>query len=74
MLFYFFGVISINLGIVNLLPFPGLDGWHLFVCIFEGITRKDIPSKAKNVISIIGLVLLFALAGAILVKDIIGLF
>lgn len=68
------GMISVNLAIVNLLPFPGLDGWHLLVIIIEGITRKEIPSKVKNTVSTIGMILLFALMAVIMVKDIIGLF
>lgn len=68
------GMISVNLAIFNLLPFPGLDGWHLLVIIIEGITKKEIPSKVKNIVSTIGMILLFALMAVILVKDVIGLF
>ena len=46
---------------MNLLPFPGLDGWHLVVCAFEGITRKDMPTKVREVMSVIGTVLLIGL-------------
>ena len=67
-------LISVNLGIVNLLPFPGLDGWQLLVVAVEGISRKEIPAKVKNIVSIIGIALLFALMIIILVKDIIALF
>ena len=67
----YWAVISVNLGIVNLLPFPGLDGWHLLVIIIEGIFRKEIPEKVKNWFSIVGLVLLFALMILIVIKDII---
>lgn len=68
------GMISVNLAVVNLLPFPGLDGWHLFVVTFEGITRKSIPQKAKNIASTIGMVLLFGIMILVTLKDIIGLF
>ena len=68
------GLISVNLGIVNLLPFPGLDGWHLLVIAVEGIFRKEIPSKVKNIISIVGVAILFVLMILIVIKDIIGLF
>ena len=67
-------LISVNLGIVNLLPFPGLDGWQLLVVAVEGISRKEIPAKVKNIVSVIGIALLFALMIIILVKDIIALF
>ena len=64
-------MISVNLGIINLLPFPGLDGWQLLVVAVEGIFKKEIPQKVKNWVSIIGLVLLFALMILVVVKDII---
>ncbi len=65
------GIISVNLAIVNLLPFPGLDGWQLLVLIVEATTRKKIPDKVKNIISFIGLALLFSLMAVILVFDVI---
>lgn len=71
---WLWGMISVNLGIFNLLPFPGLDGWHLFVVIVEGITKKEIPSKVKNIVSLVGMIILFAFMGFILIKDVIGLF
>lgn len=67
---YLWGLISVNLAIVNLLPFPGLDGWQLLVIIIEGITRKKIPDKVKNIVSLIGLGLLLLLMAVILFKDI----
>lgn len=67
-------IISVNLAIFNLIPFPGLDGWHLLVIAIEGITRKKVPSKAKNIASLIGMILLFGLMILIVIKDIIGLF
>ncbi len=68
------GIISVNLAIMNLLPFPGLDGWQLLVLIVEATAHKEIPQKVKSIISVIGISLLLILMVAILVKDIIGLF
>lgn len=68
---YFWGLISVNLAIFNLLPFPGLDGWQLLVTAIEGATRKKIPQKAKSIMSLIGLVLLFALMAAVIVFDVL---
>ncbi len=65
------GIISVNLAIVNLLPFPGLDGWQLLVLIVEATDRKKIPEKVKNIVSIVGLALLFSLMIVILVFDLI---
>ena len=64
------GIISINLAIVNLLPFPGLDGWQLLVLIVEGISKKKIPDKVKSIVSIVGLVLLFGLMILLVFKDV----
>ena len=74
MFIYLWGAISVNLAIFNLLPFPGLDGWHLLVVIVEGITKKEIPEKVKNIVSTIGLILLFGLMIFIMGRDIIRLF
>lgn len=67
---FLWGLISVNLAIVNLLPFPGLDGWQLLVIIIEGITRKKMPDKVKNIVSFIGLVLLLLFMAVILFKDV----
>lgn len=68
---YFWGMISVNLAIFNLLPFPGLDGWQLLVTIVEGVSHKKIPNKFKQAMSLIGLGLLFLLMIVILVFDVI---
>lgn len=67
---YLWGMISVNLAVVNLFPFPGLDGWQLLVLAVEATTRKKIPNKVKTIVSIVGLVLLFAFMGVLLFKDI----
>jgi len=71
---FLWGLISVNLAIFNLLPFPGLDGWQLLVTAIEGISRKKVPTKVKSIISAVGLVLLFGLMIFITIKDILGLF
>ena len=68
---YFWGLISVNLAIFNLLPFPGLDGWQLLVTAVEGIFHKKIPQKVKSIVSIVGLALLFVLMIVIVVLDVI---
>lgn len=70
MFIHMWGLISVNLAIFNLLPFPGLDGWHLLVLAVEGIFRKEIPNKVKNIISAIGVLLLLGLMILILFKDV----
>lgn len=68
---YFWGLISVNLAIFNLLPFPGLDGWQLLVTAIEGISRKKIPQKLKTIMSLIGIGLLLALMVVIVVLDVL---
>jgi membrane-associated protease RseP (regulator of RpoE activity) len=68
--FLYGGLISLNLAIFNLLPFPGLDGWGLLVTAIEKIFKKKVPQKTKNIVSNIGLALLMAFAIFITVKDI----
>ena len=75
--YYFFGVwalVSVNLAIFNLLPFPGLDGWQFLVTIIEGITKKEIPSKFKTIMTYIGFGLLLTLFVVVTFKDIFALF
>ena len=66
--------LSANLGVMNLLPIPGLDGSQLIVIGIEGITRKKISNRVKAIINGIGLIFLLGLMGVIMIKDIIGLF
>lgn len=63
------GLISVNLAIVNLFPFPGLDGWQLLVLIVEGVAHKEIPKNVKGIISLIGIGLLFVFMIFMLFKD-----
>ncbi|MCQ2815344.1 MAG: RIP metalloprotease RseP [Bacilli bacterium] len=70
---YIWGLISVNLAIINILPFPGLDGWHLLVIFVEAVAHKEIPAKVKNTVAAIGLVLLITLMVAIFIKDIVML-
>jgi regulator of sigma E protease len=70
---FIWGLISVNLAIFNLLPFPGLDGWHLLIITIEGITKKEIPSTLKNIISLIGFVILMGLMVLLLFRDLINL-
>ena len=63
-----------NLAILNLLPFPGLDGWQVLVLVVEAVAHKSIPEKVKNIVSFVGLAILFAFMVLIIIKDVIGLF
>lgn len=71
---YVMMVITVNLGIVNMLPFPALDGGRFLLLIIEAIFKKPIPRKVESVINAVGMVLLLSLMFVITVKDIWKLF
>lgn len=57
----FLALLSINLGIVNLLPIPALDGGKLLLNIIEAVIRRPIPEKAEGIVTMIGFFLLLVL-------------
>ncbi len=65
------GLISLQLGILNLLPIPVFDGGQIFVLIVEGIFRRDLGPKARAVWMQIGFVIFVALIGFVLLNDIV---
>lgn len=67
-------LISINLGVMNLLPIPALDGGRMVAILAEMITRKKLPSNVESTINAVGLAVLLGLSFIIMIKDIIGLF
>ena len=69
-LIYLAGFISINLGVMNLLPIPALDGGRSVVLVAEIITKKRIPPKIENTINAVALMLLLGLSVLVMFKDI----
>lgn len=69
----FVGVLSVNLAILNIFPFPALDGGRLFFIVFEAIFGKKILPKVEAIIHTAGMALLLLLIVAITYKDITGL-
>lgn len=67
-------LITINLGLFNLLPFPALDGGRLVFIIFEMIARKPVPQKYEAIVHTVGMALLLLLMLLITVKDVWTLF
>jgi len=63
-------VISINLGLINLLPIPVLDGGHLIFFGFEAVLRRPLPLRVREVASLLGLVLVLVLMGFALKNDV----
>ncbi len=69
-LFMLTALISINLGIINLVPFPALDGGRILFVLIEAIRRKPISHKFANAVNAVGMMLLLLLMLVITVKDI----
>ncbi|MBR3149405.1 MAG: site-2 protease family protein [Eubacterium sp.] len=63
-------LLTINVGLFNLFPIPALDGWRLFLLMFEGIFRRKLPSKWEWAINGAGLILLLGLMTLITFSDI----
>ena len=70
---YFVAYLSVNLGIMNLLPLPALDGGRNILTIYEIITRKKVNPKVEGMINTVGFILLMGLMVIITIKDIISL-
>lgn len=58
---WFMAMISINLGVMNLLPIPMLDGGHLFFYLFEIIFKKPLPQKTQQISFQVGMALILTL-------------
>lgn len=68
------GMISINLGVFNLLPLPALDGGRILFTLIELIFRKPVSRKVESIIHTVGFILLIGLMILIFAKDIFSLF
>lgn len=67
-------VISVNLAIINLLPFPAIDGGRILVVIIEAIIDRPLKHKIINIINLIGFALLMLLMLVVTFKDVFNLF
>ena len=63
-------VISINLGLINLLPIPVLDGGQLLFLLCEAVLRRPLPLRVREAASLVGLATLVALMGVALKNDV----
>lgn len=71
---YVMMIISVNLGVVNMLPFPALDGGRFLFLLIEGIFRKPVPRKVEAIVNGVGLAILLIFILIISVKDVWMLF
>lgn len=70
---YVMMIITVNLGLFNMLPFPALDGGRFVFLLIEAIRRKPVPRKAEAVVNSIGMALLILLTVVITVSDVFKL-
>ncbi len=70
---FFLALLSLSLALINIMPFPVLDGGHLVIIIIEGITKREIPVKVKLAIQNAGFVLLLLLMAFIIYTDILNI-
>jgi len=70
----FGALIAVNLGVMNLLPFPALDGGRVVFAIIEAIRRKPVSAKIEGYVNAAGLILLLCLMVAVTFSDIFKLF
>jgi len=66
--------ISSNLGLINILPIPGLDGGHATIAIVEGLIRRELPLKLKYGIQFLGLIIIFSLFAFTIFNDLKNIF
>ncbi|MEX0736257.1 MAG: RIP metalloprotease RseP [Bacteroidota bacterium] len=67
----FMALLSMNLALINLFPFPALDGGHIMFLLYEGAFRREIPNKVKIAVQQIGFVLLLVFMAFVLYNDIV---
>ena len=67
-------LITVNLGVFNLLPLPALDGGRLVFLLWEAVTRKPVPQKYEALVHFIGIILLLLLMLFVTCSDVTKLF
>lgn len=69
----FLALLSMSLAVINILPFPALDGGHFVMLAYEGIVRRPVPYKVQVVLQNVGFALLLVLMLFVIYNDIISL-
>jgi len=73
-LFFLMAVLSVNLGLMNILPIPGLDGGHVFITLIEGLLGRELSMGVKMRIQQLGIFMILILFIIIMFNDISRLF
>ena len=63
-------LISVNIGFINILPIPGLDGGHVLIALIEGVIQRDLPIKVRLGIQQAGILLILISFITIMINDI----
>ena len=67
-------ILSLSLGLFNLIPFPALDGGRLLFLLIEAIIRRPLNRKVEAIVNAVGLALLLTLMIVVTISDVVGLF
>lgn len=67
-------LLSLNLAVINILPFPALDGGRLVFVIYEWVTRRRVNKVVERYTNLVGIILLLSLAVVISINDIIKIY
>ena len=67
---FFAALISVNLGVLNLLPIPALDGGHIMFNLYEFLFKREVNERIMINLTIAGWVILFSLMGLGIYNDI----
>lgn len=67
----FMAIVSLQLGLLNLLPIPVLDGGHIAIILFEGLIRRDLSMKVKERMLQVGMIMLMTLMLVVITFDVI---
>jgi regulator of sigma E protease len=70
--FGFIALLSMSLALLNILPFPALDGGHLVFLAYEAVFRREVPAKVKIFIQQVGFILLLVFMAFVLYNDVIN--
>lgn len=71
---HFFGIISVNLAVVNILPFPALDGGRIGFVLYELVTGKKAKKELESAVNSVGMAVLLALIALITLADVRRMF
>ncbi len=69
----FLAILSLSLAIINIMPFPVLDGGHMVIILIEGVIRRELPIKFKLAIQNFGFIILLMFMAFVIYSDIISL-